>query len=163
MSELYFRTDVTPEELFQAIGKLRLEARREIDRLIRFLDETENHMAIDCEPCDDDGDGEDAEPSLGSFDRMTDQSKSWRQVSIWAFPEVDGEVDDCDREDCDPNEEKQQPPQMEPGADDELGMAWWNALTEQERARWSTVAGKTGRPKDAWEAFKRSQQMGGAA
>jgi hypothetical protein len=31
----------------------------EIERLIRFLDETENHMAIDCEP-EEDGDGEDA-------------------------------------------------------------------------------------------------------
>lgn len=109
---LYLKTDVTPEDLFIAIGRLRMEARREIDRLIRFLDDTENHMAIDCEPCDDDGDGEDAEPSLGSFDRMVDQSKAWRRVSIWAFPEVDGEVDDCDREDCDPDEDKQLPPEM---------------------------------------------------
>ena len=62
---LYLKTYVTPpEDLFIAIGRLRMEARREIDRLIRFLDETENHMAIDCEPCDDDGEGEDAEPSL---------------------------------------------------------------------------------------------------
>jgi hypothetical protein len=45
-----------------------------------------------------------------------------------------------------------------PGAmtrDDELGMAWWNGLTEQERAKWSAIAGNTGRVKDAWEAFKR--------
>jgi len=40
--------------------------------------------------------------------------------------------------------------------DDEFGMAWWNALTEQERAtKWSAIAGNTGPPKDAWEAFKR--------
>jgi hypothetical protein len=39
--------------------------------------------------------------------------------------------------------------------DDELGIAWWNSLTEQERARWSAIAGNTGRVKDAWEAFKR--------
>src|SRR5216684_95998 len=38
--------------------------------------------------------------------------------------------------------------------DDEIGMAWWNALTEQERAKWSRLAG-TGRAKDAWELFKR--------
>ncbi len=37
--------------------------------------------------------------------------------------------------------------------DDELGMAWWNALTEQERAKWSRLAG-TGRAKDAWELAK---------
>src|ERR1700694_3637897 len=58
-SPLYIPTDVTPEELFQAIGRLRKEARDEIDRLIRFLDESDNHMAIeDCaiddDPCDTD-------------------------------------------------------------------------------------------------------------
>jgi hypothetical protein len=46
--------------------------------------------------------------------------------------------------------------------DDEAGMAWWNALTEQERARWSAVAGNTGRAKDAWEAFKRAPAAGAA-
>ena len=40
--------------------------------------------------------------------------------------------------------------------DDELGVAWWNALTKQERAKWSAIAGNTGRVKDAWEAFKRA-------
>ena len=40
--------------------------------------------------------------------------------------------------------------------DDELGIAWWNSLTERERARWSEKAGNTGRAKDAWEAFKAS-------
>src|SRR5260370_35997472 len=39
--------------------------------------------------------------------------------------------------------------------DDELGMAWWNALSERQRAKWSATAGNTGRVKDAWEAFKR--------
>jgi hypothetical protein len=70
---LYIPTDVTPEELFKAIGSLRKEARDEIDRLIRFLDESDNHMeleeAVDDVPCDDDerelGEGDD-EPSLGS-------------------------------------------------------------------------------------------------
>jgi hypothetical protein len=37
--------------------------------------------------------------------------------------------------------------------DDELGMVWWNALTEQDRIKWSRLAG-TGRAKDAWEMFK---------
>lgn len=40
--------------------------------------------------------------------------------------------------------------------DDELGMAWWNSLTERERAKWSAAAGNTGVAKDAWEAFKKS-------
>lgn len=30
---LYFRTDISPEQIFQAIGRLRKEARDEIDRL----------------------------------------------------------------------------------------------------------------------------------
>jgi hypothetical protein len=37
--------------------------------------------------------------------------------------------------------------------DDELGMAWWNGLSEAERANWAKAAG-TGRAKDAWELFK---------
>jgi hypothetical protein len=40
--------------------------------------------------------------------------------------------------------------------DDELGMAWWNGLTEQDRIKWSRLAGR-GRAKDAWEVFKRGR------
>ena len=36
--------------------------------------------------------------SLGSFDQMTDQSMTWRQQSLWAFPAVDGEPDTADAE-----------------------------------------------------------------
>jgi hypothetical protein len=51
---------------------------------------------------------------------------------------------------------KTNPPDQAPMTpDDEIGMAWWNALTKQERAKWSAIAGNTGRPKDAWEAFRR--------
>jgi hypothetical protein len=49
-----------------------------------------------------------------------------------------------------------------PTKDDELGIAWWNGLSERERARWSREAGNTGRAKDAWEAFKRAQASPGA-
>lgn len=52
---------------------------------------------------------EDTEPSLGSFDRMVDQEKSWRTVD--RNPDVygwssgnDNELDDCDYEDDDPAE-----------------------------------------------------------
>jgi hypothetical protein len=37
--------------------------------------------------------------------------------------------------------------------DDELGIAWFNSLTEPERRKWLELAG-TGRPVDAWEVFK---------
>ena len=106
---LYYPTPVTPEEAFQAIGRLRKAARDEIDRLLTFLDETDNHM--EREPDGDELDAsypesgvkavhpiEDDEPSLGSFDRMTDQSKAWRQGNLWEPPEVDAEQDDADAE-----------------------------------------------------------------
>jgi len=44
--------------------------------------------------------------------------------------------------------------------DDELGMVWWNALSERDRAKWSRLAGNTGRAKDAWEAFKAGDRDG---
>jgi hypothetical protein len=44
-----------------------------------------------------------------------------------------------------------------PKNDDELGMIWWNALTERERRQWSRIAGDTGIARDAWQAFKRAQ------
>jgi hypothetical protein len=117
--EMYLPTAFSPEQIFQAIGRLRKEAIDEIDRLIRFLDDTENHMEL--EPCDDDGEGEDAEPSLGSFDRIVDQEKAWSK--IYRNPDIHGwsvgvdlEQDDADYEDCDPNGEKQQPPEMEGAA-----------------------------------------------
>jgi hypothetical protein len=43
-----------------------------------------------------------------------------------------------------------------PSTDDELGIAWWNALSEKERAYWMHLAGDTGRAVDAWRAFKRA-------
>ena len=104
---LYLPTDVTPEKLFQAIGRLRKEARDEIDRLIRFLDETDNHMELE-DSIDDNpqGEGGDDEPSLGSFDRMADQSKAWTSRDPMAAMR-DGEQDDCDHEDSDPAEESE--------------------------------------------------------
>jgi hypothetical protein len=101
---IYLPTDTTPEQLFQAIGKLRKDARDEIDRLIRFLDDTDNHM--EREP-DDEGDDSELEPSLGSFDRMADQSKAWRQTAGELCFSIDAEQDDADNEDCDPAEESE--------------------------------------------------------
>ena len=44
---------------------------------------------------------------------------------------------------------------LKPTPDDEVGVAWRNALTEQNLLKWSRLAG-TGRAKDAWELYKRS-------
>jgi hypothetical protein len=84
-----------PVEAFKTIWRLRNEAREEIDRLIRFLDDTDNHM--EREP-DDEGDDAETEPSLGSFDRMIDQSRAWRQQAGELCYSVDAEQDDADNE-----------------------------------------------------------------
>jgi hypothetical protein len=53
------RLTSTPEEIFQAIGRLRKEARDEINRLIGFLDKTDDYVSRELEESNDD------EPSLG--------------------------------------------------------------------------------------------------
>lgn len=91
---LYFPAAVSPEEVFQAIGRLRKEARDEIDRLIGFLDKTDDYVSreledsIDDNPHDDneldgpehaeDEQSEPDEPSLGAFEGHDDQSVSWK-------------------------------------------------------------------------------------
>lgn len=45
---------------------------------------------------------------------------------------------------------------MEPTEDETAGMAWWNGLTDQERADWMERAGNTGVAADAWAAYKRA-------
>jgi hypothetical protein len=95
---LYLPTDVTPEQLFQAIGRLRKDARDEIDRLIRFLDKTDDYVSRELEDDDDREAIGDDEPSLGSFDLMTDQSKSWLRMQGAFGAEDDAEQDDADAE-----------------------------------------------------------------
>jgi hypothetical protein len=63
-----------------------------------------NHLELEPE---DEADADD-EPSLGSFDRMTGESKSCR-LRLWDTPGIDAERDDGDRKEVDPNEAKQQP------------------------------------------------------
>jgi hypothetical protein len=83
---IYYKTPVTPEDAFQAIGRLRKEARDEIDRLIRFLDDTDNHMEFEPEDEGDDAELEDddpaeddglREPSLGSVGDVHFDQRRW--------------------------------------------------------------------------------------
>jgi hypothetical protein len=100
---LYVKTDIPPEQIFQAIGRLRKEARAEIDRLIRFLDKTDDYVSRELEDDDDREQLGDDEPPLGSFDRMMDQTKSW-QYQAWRGgflcedAPVDAEHDEADAE-----------------------------------------------------------------
>jgi hypothetical protein len=92
---LYRRTDISPEEFFQTLGRVRRAARDEIERLIDWLDSTidvDQDTAVDDGPCDG---GDDDEPSLGSFDRMSDQVKAWASRG-WGG--IDMELDRADSE-----------------------------------------------------------------
>lgn len=102
---LFRRTDVSPEQFFQTLGRARRAAANEIERLIQWLDSTidvDEDAAIDDDPCDGEGDDE---PSLGSFDRLSNQLHGWKNRG-WG---VDCELDRCDDEVSDPSEEKLQP------------------------------------------------------
>jgi hypothetical protein len=45
----------------------------------------------------------------------------------------------------------------QPTLDKQAGMAWWNGLTEAERAYWLHRA-DTATPAEAWDAFKQLRQ-----
>jgi hypothetical protein len=110
---LYIPTDITPEELFQAIGRLRKDARDEIDRLIQFLDKTDDYVSRELEDAVDDGpiddneldgpeNGEDeesdpAEPSLGSLGNHHEQD-------LWARGGTKDLEDEHDGREPDDNE-----------------------------------------------------------
>src|SRR5579871_1183979 len=87
-------------ESIQTLRRLRKEARDEISRLIQFLDQSDPYVLTELE--DDDSclfeEGGDLEPSLGSFDRMINQERSYRPVSGESIPSVDAELDASDEE-----------------------------------------------------------------
>lgn len=106
---------MTPEEFYEAVGKLKQEAEIAIDRLIAFVDSLEADPDVEANgdelddnlPDDEDSDppeeadpGEEAdegeddgtdEPELGSFDRMTNQEHSYKTRQIGCGNVTDGE------------------------------------------------------------------------
>ena len=92
---LFRRTDISPEQFFQTLGRVRSDVRDEIERLIEWLDSTidvDEDAAVDDGGCDEDTD---AEPSLGSFDRMSNQIRAWSRRTL---DENDAEEDRADAE-----------------------------------------------------------------
>lgn len=93
----------------QKLHKLRKRAEAEVERLLVILDTidgytlTEREEASDDVPCDTD----ELEPSLGSFDRATNQITAWQSNGYGCQHDLDTEADDCDREDADPAEESE--------------------------------------------------------
>jgi hypothetical protein len=49
--------------------------------------------------------------------------------------------------------------ELRPNDDEKAGMAWWNALTEQERADWLRIA-DTAVPAVAWAVWQQRQRRG---
>jgi hypothetical protein len=108
---------VTPEEAFQAIGRLRKEARDEINRLIRFLDRTNDYVSreledqVDDSPCDDneldgpengeDEDSDPAEPSLGSVGDVHFDQTRWSTGSRCDLEQDDAESGIADQDGLD--------------------------------------------------------------
>jgi hypothetical protein len=83
-------------ESINTLVRLRREAREEISRLIEFLDASDEYVMTELEDDADLEEGGDSEPSLGSFDRMVNQEKSYAQ-SFGAFvPAFDAERDDAE-------------------------------------------------------------------
>jgi hypothetical protein len=114
---IYYKTPVTPEEAFQAIGRLRKEARDEIDRLIRFLDKTDDYVSreledqVDDSPCDDnelegpengeDEESDPAEPSLGSVGDMHFDQARWAEGNRGDLEQDDAESGIADQDGLD--------------------------------------------------------------
>jgi hypothetical protein len=96
------RVGLTEQEFRRAqslrtLQRLRKEAQDEIHRLIRFLDVSDEYVMTELEDEAELEDAGDGEYSLGSFDRMINQERSWRQVGEWANC-ADLERDDADNE-----------------------------------------------------------------
>ena len=76
-----------------ALIRLRREAREEISRLIEFLDASDEYVMTELEDEAEHEEGGDSEPSLGSFDPMLNQDKSYAQRFREFIPSVDAEYD----------------------------------------------------------------------
>jgi hypothetical protein len=111
----------------QAILKLRTlrnEARQEITRLISFLDQSDDYVTTELEDDDDREQVGDEEPSLGSFDRMVNQEKSYRQGDC----DIDCELDDSDREEDDAAEESDTGVGDQDGLDEQVPFRDWQGV-----------------------------------
>jgi hypothetical protein len=92
------RQNAARETALRNLAKLRKEASAEINRLIAFLDASDPYVMTELEDEDDREDIGDSEPSLGSFDRMMSQEKSYRQILGEFMPGLDAELDTSDHE-----------------------------------------------------------------
>jgi hypothetical protein len=74
---------VTPEGAFLAIGRLRKEARDEIDRLIRFLDKTDDYVSRELEDSIDDNPHDEETDDHGRTTRTrTRPNRPWARLRV---------------------------------------------------------------------------------
>lgn len=143
---LYVRTDIAPETLFQALGRLRRQAAAEIERLIAFLDETDSDA--DLEP-----DGSD-EPVLAAPENHPNHKhgyihskRPFRDVTgaqgAWASGmdddrEGDGAFDDREGDELEHGGDEHDG--CEPDVCDEPSLGWTSteAATGQYGAAWGS-------------------------
>jgi hypothetical protein len=97
-------TDISPSNYSARSASCARDARDEIDRLIRFLDETDNHMELEPEAEGDDcelEDGANEEPSLGSHEVREAGPVSYFARAVYAAGEM---ILDCEGDEHDGRE-----------------------------------------------------------
>jgi hypothetical protein len=82
LDAIYRRTDLTPEQVFQALSRLRQEAQNQIEYLIQLVDEMDGDT--DLEP----------EPVEGNLATVGSDN-----LQVWFEAHDDAEQDDCELED----------------------------------------------------------------
>ncbi|MCO5132455.1 MAG: hypothetical protein M9932_18190 [Xanthobacteraceae bacterium] len=128
---LYFATDISPDQLFEAIGRLRREAQDEIDRLLTFLDETDGYSTTEQEMEDDEAGGDD-EPSLGFQAGDIFVGRGCEHGGSGDDREVEDEHDEdtCDREGDELQHGGDEHDGCEPDEDGEPSLGWTEQMAQ---------------------------------
>jgi hypothetical protein len=144
----FYPTGHTPEEVFQAIGKLRREAQAEVDRLIAFLDATDGDA--DLEPDNDAEPEGDEEPSLG-WTTVPNQAARSFHGPLSAEPDLEDEHDggepDHEGEDSGSLDAEIDQVGWARGGDSELepSLGWTvDGVAEIDESRWTATDGEIG-------------------
>jgi hypothetical protein len=152
LDAIYRRTDLNPEQMFQALQRLRLQAMEQIEYLIDLCNEMDGDVDLEPEPAEsnlagfqncseqqDDGEADDAddEPSLGSIEDHPNGCVTRRRRSQeqWA---TGGTLDLEEQHDGrEPSEEDEGGQCDDEGAEPDSGIGDFDGLMEQ----WHGYAG----------------------
>jgi hypothetical protein len=101
LDAVYRRVDLSPEQIFQALGRLRREAMDEIERLIALVDELDGDVDLEPEPVESNYEGyhprggPDQDEAEGDFDDREDVCEDEGAEHDGCEPDVDGEPSLC--------------------------------------------------------------------